>query len=220
MLPIQIEQARVVAAAWVTRRNVLVVASGLVAILGIAAGVTLWLSAREQAAAAAYGEAIGRAQAALGPRAPAGAAATAVLGLEAALGAYPRAGLAGLAAYELGNLRYALRDYDRAVAAYETALAAGLPRPLRTLALGSIAAAWESRRDHGRAAESYRRALAELKPGGEAYESLQLDLARVLEASGRKDEAIETYRQVLRQAPNGVRAADARWRLASLGAAR
>lgn len=220
MLPTQVDVARVLHSPWFARRNLLLAAGGLLGLIAIIGVTTLWLSSRQQVAAAVLGEAIAAAQTAQGPRAGAQAAAAAVRGLETALAQHPNAPLAGLAAYELGNLRYAAREYDRAVAAYETALAAGVPAAVRVLALSSIAAAWESRKDHDKAIAAYRRVLTGLAPGDQGYQSAQLDLGRVQELAGHKDEAIETYRQVLKQAPNGARAGDVRWRLASLGASR
>ena len=43
-------------------------------------------------------------------------------------------------------------------------------------------------------------------------------LARVQEISGDNTAAVETYRRLLREAPQGLRGDDARGRLAALGA--
>jgi tetratricopeptide (TPR) repeat protein len=138
--------------------------------------------------------------------------------LEAVLARYPSAALAGQAAWELGNLRYAERDWERARRAWEITLARSPSSTLRTLARAGIGYAWEAEGNLAKAREAYQAALAGLKPGDFDYEELLMALARVQEQDGDKAAAVETYRRLVRELPQGLRVDDARGRLASLGA--
>lgn len=200
-----------------SRRTLTVGGAALAVVLIGALGLWLWLGAREQAASAAYLPGLLRAQRAQAQGASAEAVATAMVDLETALARYPSARQAGMAAYELGNLRYRRREYDRARAAYEQAAARTLTPTVRPLVLAGIGYTWEEQKQYRAATEAYQQALDGLKPGEFIYESLLLDLARVQELDGKKDAAIETYRRALRELPRGARAGDVRSRLATLG---
>src|SRR5437016_9136543 len=93
---------------WPSRRTLLVAAGLLVAVLVVGGGATLWYLAAQRAASAAYGEALTLAQRSHGPG---GDPAAAAGRLEATLAQYPSGRRAADAAYELGNLRYAQRQY-------------------------------------------------------------------------------------------------------------
>lgn len=191
-------------------------AGALVAAALAGFGLWWWLESREREAAAAYLSAMKNipVNGALTPE----ARAALVQGLEAALARYPASPLAPLAAFELGNLRWAERDWARARAAWEVAAARTASPTVRTLARAGIAYTWEAERNWERAAASFQAALNGLRPGDFQYVDLLLALARVYEAGGKKDAAIETYRKALKEVPETPRADEVRARLARLGA--
>jgi len=138
--------------------------------------------------------------------------------LEAVLARYPSAAMAPLGAYELGNARYAERDWGRARAAYEVAATRTGSPTLRALARAGIGYAWEAERNPTKAAESYQAALAGLTPTDFYYEDLLLDLGRAQEQAGKKDAAVAIYRKYLKDLPTSQRADEIKMRLTRLGA--
>ena len=205
--------------AWPTPRTLLVAALAVVVIAAIAFGLWYWQSAEAQRAASTYAAALAQLSAARNRAAPAEARGAAIKALEGALQQYPSAPMAPHAAFELGGLRYLDREYAKARSAYEIAVARAEAPTLRTLARLGVAATWEAERDYAKAIASYEAALATLTPKDFQYEEALIDLGRVQELAGRKDDAIQTYRRLLKEVPNTRRAEDARVRLASLGAA-
>lgn len=202
---------------WLSTRWIAALVGVLVAATLAGIGLWWWLETREREAASAYLTAMKNlpVNGTLSPEARAAAAQ----GLEAALARYPSSPLAPLAAYELGNLRWAERDWARARAAWEVAAARTTSSTVRTLARAGIAYTWEAERNWERAAGAFQAALSGLRPGDFQYVDLLLDLARVYEASSKKGAAIETYRKVLKEVPDTPRADEVRTRLARLGAA-
>jgi tetratricopeptide (TPR) repeat protein len=194
--------------------------AGLVVLMlgGLGVGAWLWSEARERRATAAYVEPLARLTTArnstLSPEARAGLARE----LEAALAQYPSASVAPEAAYELGNLRFADRDWARARSAWAVATAHAQSPTLRTLAGTGIGYAWEGEGKLAEAREAYGRVLAGMRPGAFYFEEVLMAQARVQEQSGDKAGAVETYRRLLRDVPKSLRADDVRSRLASLGA--
>jgi tetratricopeptide (TPR) repeat protein len=202
---------------WRSPRTLLFGALGVLVLGGLAAGVWLWAEARDRRAVAVYAEPLSRlatARTALTPE----ARATLAQELEAALAQYPSASLAPEAAYELGNLRFAERDWARARGAWEVVRAHAQSPTLRTLAAAGIGYAWEGEGKLKEARDAYGRALGAIKPGAFYFEELLMAQARVQELSGDKAGAVETYRRLLRDVPTSLRADDVRSRLASLGA--
>jgi tetratricopeptide (TPR) repeat protein len=204
---------------WLSPRR-LVVAGGVVLVLAaLGLGGWWWADANERRAAAAYAEPLGRlAEARAGTLTPEARAAIAN-DLEAAMARFPSAALAAQAAWEIGNMRYAERAWERARRAWAITLARSPSPTLRTLARASIGYAWEAEANLPKATEAYQAALAGLRPGDFDYEEVLMALARVQESAGDKAQAAETYRRLLREVPQGLRVDDARSRLASLGAA-
>jgi tetratricopeptide (TPR) repeat protein len=202
-----------------SRRVIALGALALVAALLVIAGVWYWRSVQEQRAASAYATALARLGPARSQDATPEVRATAARELEAALQAHPSASMAAQAAFELAGLRYADRQYAQARGAYEVALARASAPTLRTLARVGIAYTWEAERDHPRAIEALNRTVAELKPGDFLYAETLTDLGRVQELAGRKDDAVQTYRRLLKDLPAWRRADEVRARLAALGAA-
>jgi tetratricopeptide (TPR) repeat protein len=194
-------------------------AAGVVlALLALAAvGGWLWSDARGRRAAAVYADPLMRLAAARGSSLAPETRAGLARDLEAALARQPSAGPAAQAAFELGSLRAAERDWPRARSAWEVAAARGTGT-LRVLAQAGIGYAWEAERNLPKALEAYRAALQGLQPADFHYEELLLAVARVHETAGDKAAAVETYRRLLKDAPGSPRAEDVRIRLASLGA--
>lgn len=199
-----------------SRRTIVVTAVGVLVLAVVAAGLWLWMAAQQRQGAAAYAEVLARLQ---GPTSTPEARGAALGELEAVLQRYPSHAMAAQGAYELGNARFAARQFGQARAAYEVAAAkAGADTTLRPLAQAGIGYTWEAERDYGRAAESFQRTLAPLGPKQFLYEELLVDLARVQELAGRREDAVKTYRKVLED-PKSRRSDDVRARLATLGVA-
>lgn len=203
---------------WPSRRTLAITVAVVVAAAVLGGGAWWWSRTQARRADAAYASALAHVQETVGPQAALAARAAAIRDLEGVLAQYPSARLAGPAAYELANMRYAARDWARARAAYEVALARAESPTVRALARLGIGYTWEAERNYPKALDTYQGGLAALKPGDFQYEELLLDLGRVQELAGRKADAIATYRRALRELPQGLRTADARSRLATLGA--
>lgn len=199
-------------------RTLLIAGGVLVGAVAVAASIWLWSSLSQSRGLAAYAEAMTRAEAGQLPDAPPSARAQAIRELEAVLAEYPGAAEAADAAYQLGNLRYANREFAAARAAYEIALAKQPPQTVRLLAQAGIAYTWEAERNFSKAAESFRAGAEGLTPSDFVYEDLWFGLARSHEMAGQKDAAIATYRQLLKDVPKSRRADMIRARLSALGA--
>ncbi|HEV8616269.1 MAG TPA: tetratricopeptide repeat protein [Methylomirabilota bacterium] len=198
-------------------RRTLVITGGVVAVVVLlAAGGWLWYGVQERRAATAYAEATMRVVAAAGPGASAEAKTAAATALEDAVTRYPSASGGAKAALDLGNLRYESRQWAAARGAYEIAARRGRSGTVTILARSGIGHTWEAERDHAKAADAYQALARDLGPKDFLYEETLLDLARVQEQAGRKADAAETYRRVLKDVPNSRRAAEIRARLATL----
>jgi tetratricopeptide (TPR) repeat protein len=207
------------AIAWPSWRLVGVLAGATLILVGVGVGAWLWSASQQQRAAVAYAEVLARLENAASQPSSPEARAAAVREVEVTLAAYPSSAAAAQAAYTLGNLRYAERDYARARAAFEVAVAGSNSRTLRTLARVALGYTWEAEANFPRAIDAFQAGLNELKPTDFQYEELLVDLARVQERAGRRDDAIASYRRALREVPKGARTDDVLTRLASLGAA-
>jgi tetratricopeptide (TPR) repeat protein len=202
---------------WPGRQTVAIIAAAVAAVLLIGAGIWYWRSAQESRAESAYAFAMTRASAARDANASPGTKAAAAQALESTLQAYPSASPAAQAAYELGNLRFGQRQYAGARSAYEVAAARARSSTIRTAARLGIAYAWEADKDFPKAVDAFQSVLSGLKPDDAFYEEALLALARDQELAGRKDDAVQTYRRLLREVPKTRRAEDVRSKLASLG---
>ncbi|HZF04684.1 MAG TPA: tetratricopeptide repeat protein [Patescibacteria group bacterium] len=196
------------------------VAAGALAlvVLAAAAGGWYWYAGQQRRVAAAYAEVMTRVYAAQSPQAPPEARARAQQELEQLLAQHPSAAPVAEAAYELGNLRYAARQWAPARGAYEIALARGHGPTVRTLARTSIGYTWEAERDWGKAVDAFQAVARDLGPKDFLFDEVQFALARVQELGGRPAEAIATYRRVVKDTPSSVRADEAKQHLMRLGA--
>lgn len=200
-----------------SRRLVAAVGGGVLLLAVLGGGLWLWSDVQQRRADAAYAVALARLAANRGAEPTPETRAAALHDLETTLARYPAAPMAAEAALELGNLRYAERDWARARAAWEITVARSRSSTLSRLARTNIGYTWEAEHNYSKAIEAFQGALTGLKPADFYYEELLVDLARVQELAGQKEAAIETYRRLLRDAPRSVHAADVRARLASLG---
>ncbi len=200
-----------------SRRTLLVLAGAVLAVLVLGGAAWFWYAAEQSRARAAYADVMVRVAAAEGPQATAEARTAAARDLEAILARYPSAAAVPQMAYQLGNVRYGAGQYAAARAAYEVVLDRGATGTLRTLAQVGRGYTWEAERDWAKAMDAYRAALATLGPKDFYYEALLVDLARTQELAGRKDEAVETYRRILKELPQARRGEDVRARLMRLG---
>ena len=200
-----------------SRRTLLVLAGAVLAVLVLGGAAWFWYAADQSRARAAYADVMVRVAAAEGPQATAEARTAAARDLEAILARYPSAAAVPQMAYQLGNVRYGAGQYAAARAAYEVVLARGATGTLRTLAQVGRGYTWEAERDWAKAMDAYRAALATLGPKDFYYEALLVDLARTQELAGRKDEAVETYRRILKELPQARRGEEVRSRLMRLG---
>jgi tetratricopeptide (TPR) repeat protein len=200
-----------------TPRTIVAAGLGAVVVVLLAGGLWFWLSARADQAQAVHADALATAQTARTQQAPPTAKTAAVASLEAALAQAPDAGLAAQTAYELGNLRYELGQFAPARAAYEIALARTASVTVRTMARAGIASTWESERNFAKAVDAYNLALSAEKNVAFYQEDLLIGLGRNQELAGRRDDAIQTYKRILKDVPKLRREDEVRGRLASLG---
>lgn len=201
-----------------TPRALIATGLGALALGLLVGGVWFWMSTQTERAQATHADALAQAYAARNPQSPAAAKTAAMAALEAALAQAPGAPLAVQSAYELGNIRFDSGQYPTARAAYEIAYARTGSATIRTLAHAGIATTWEAERNFAKAIDAYTAALAGQKPGQFYYEDLVIGLGRSQELAGRRDEAIGTYRRLLKDVPKLRREDEIRGRLASLGA--
>ena len=200
-------------------RALVVAGAGFVVLVLLALGAWAWSDAQQRRVQGAYAAVMTRVQAAEAADAPAASKAAATRDLEQLLARYPSARPVPQAAYELGNLRFALQQYPAARSAYELALRRGASSLIRALARSGLGRAWEAERDFARAAEAYGALVKDLDPRSFLFEDALMDQARALELAGRKPEAVAAYQRLLKDLPTARRADEVRIRLATLGTA-
>ena len=207
------------AAPWLNYRpswRALALLGGSLAVLGsVVTGAWLWFAAEQRRGLEAFADAMVTLQTSQFAGAKPEERTQAISGFEGALGEKPSGAIASQVTYELGNLKYGIPQYPESRVAYELA-ARGTSPTLRRLAQMSLGYTWEAQKDYLKAIEAFQSAQASLKPGDFLYEDLAMDLGRVQELAGRKDDAIATYRRVA-SSPKGLRSDEARTRLANFG---
>lgn len=197
-------------------RWVLTAGVGLLVLVGLGVGGWSWYQAAEARAAEAVAEAVALAQEALAPQGTAVQRDAAAQQLEAVITQYPSRRIVPEAAYHLGNIRYESRAWEAARAAYALALAKGAQGSLAALSRLGIGYSWEAQGKFQEALGAYQEALRGVPAGHFLFEELLMDVARAQELSGKPDQAIETYRRILREVSQSRRADDIRSRLATL----
>ena len=202
-----------------TPRTLVASGLGLLVLVLVVGGLWFWMSAQSERAQATHADALAQAHAVRNPQTPAAAKASAITALESALAQAPGAALAAQSAYELGSIRFDTGQFESARAAYEIARGRADSITIRTLAQAGIAATWEAERNFTKAVDAYSAAVADQKAGQFYYEDLLIGLGRSQELAGRKDDAIATYKRLLKDVPKLRRGDEIRGRLASLGVA-
>jgi tetratricopeptide (TPR) repeat protein len=198
--------------------RVLVIAGVVtVVVLAGAAGGWYWYDSQQRRIAGMYAEVMTRVYAAQSPQSPADARAQAQKELEQLLTQHPSAAPVAEAAYELGNLRYAARQWAPARSAYEIALARGRSATVRTLARTSIGYTWEAEQNWGKAIDAYGALARDLAPRDFLFDDVQFALARAQELGGKPADAVATYQRLLKDEPNGLRSEEAKQQLLRLG---
>jgi tetratricopeptide (TPR) repeat protein len=192
-------------------------AAGAVAVVVVLAlAVWAWYRWQESSGLAALAQANALAQWSQRPEAPPGTRERAIGALEAVIGDYPRLSASLQASYELGNLKYADKQYAAARSAYEAAIAKGASGALRTLAAMGIGYAWEAEKNYAAAAQAYAAAAKGLSPRAFLYEEVLMAEARDEELAGKPAVALEIYQRLLRDMPETRHAEDLRNRVAAL----
>jgi tetratricopeptide (TPR) repeat protein len=196
--------------------RVLAILGGSALVLGIAvAAASLWFAAEQRRGLEAFAEAMVKLPSSQGPNAGPEAKGQVIRDLEGTLSQKPSASVLSQVTYELGNLKYRAQQYSASRSAYE--LTAGGPSPtLRRLAQVSLGYTWEIQKDYPKAIEAFEKVLSPLKSGDFLYDDLMMDLARVQELAGHRDDAMKTYQRVAAN-PKSLRSDDARDRLANFG---
>jgi tetratricopeptide (TPR) repeat protein len=197
-------------------RWVLAAGVGLLVLLGLGFGAWSWYSAVQARGLQELAQASALAQEALGPQGTLTQREAAIRRLEEAIARYPSNRSVPQAAYHLGNLRYDAHAYEAARGAYTLALAKGASGSLTHLCRLGVGYAWEGQGNYGNALAAYQEALLHLGPTDFLYEEVLMAVARAAELTGKLDQALESYRRILREVPQTRRADDIRWRLASL----
>lgn len=190
----------------------------LVAVLG--AGGWWWYRAEQRRVLATWAQIETRLITARGPQAAPEQRAALISEVEQFLNANRSSVVTALAAYDLGNLRFATGQYGGARVAYELALARGASPTIRTLTRSELAATWEAERDFAKAADLYQALLGDLQAKDFLFEQTLLDLARNQALAGRRDQAVAAYQRLLKDLPGSARADEVRARLAALTAAK
>jgi len=190
--------------------------AGLLIGLAIGGGVWTLIQHKDARAREAFAQTTASYRQALGNPDP-GALEEAAGTLTRFIADYSRAPMLAQAWYYLGNVEYQRRRHEAAAAAYEEAARrdGGTIGLLSRLGQGY---AWEAKGDPGRALDAYNAGLKGRGPKDFLYADLLLSVGRVQEQLKQPAAAIETYRRLLREAPDTVRGEEIRTRLAILGA--
>lgn len=190
----------------------------VICLLLLPLGGWAWWSSYQSRGLAELDLATPRIREAQSPQASAELRAAAIKALESVIERYPWLTALPHAAYQLGNLRYQAKQFDRARTAYQLALAKGARGSLATLCWLGIGYAWEAQGDHANALAAFQAALQGLTAQDFLYEELLVSLARSHELLGQRDRAREAYQRLLKDLPQSRRAEEIRSRLASLEA--
>jgi len=203
---------------WPSLRTLVIAAGIAIVLLAAGVGGWYWYAGQQRRVAAAYAEVMARAYAANAPQAPADAKARAQQDIERLLAQHPSATPVAEAAFELGNLRYAARQWAPARGAYEIAAGRAQSSTVRALARTSIGYTWEAERDWGKAIDTYQGIARDLGPKDFLFDEVSFALARAQELGGKPADAIATYQRLLKDEPAGLRSEEAKQQLMRLGA--
>jgi tetratricopeptide (TPR) repeat protein len=131
---------------------------------------------------------------------------------------YPRTPSASIAPFYIGNAYMELKDFDSAISSYQTFLEKNPKNDILAgityQRLGYAYLAKNSPEEARQAFESVERLAGALNGDQADYE-----LGRIHEASGKKDEAIKRYQEIVNRYPDSLFLAEAQRRLSALGVA-
>jgi tetratricopeptide (TPR) repeat protein len=190
---------------------------GVVIVLAVFGAVWTFLQQREASARRASAAAVATYRTAIAPGADAKQLEEAARSLKQLVTDYPRASGAASAWYYLGNIEYQRGNHDVAVSAFEEA-ARRDHASIGVLSRLGAGYAWEAKQDPSRALSAYQEGLKGRTPKDFQSVELLLGIARAQEQLKQPAAAVETYRRILKEAPEAPRAEEARARLALLGA--
>jgi tetratricopeptide (TPR) repeat protein len=137
--------------------------------------------------------------------------------LKGFLSDHPRARVSAEGWYLLGNVQFRLKNLDAALVAYGEAVRHGSPS-IAALAGLDLGYAREAKGDLKGALDAFNQTLAGRTPRDFLYGELLVAKGRILEQTGDKAGAIETYRRFLKDLPSSGRLDEIRARLGFLGA--
>jgi TolA-binding protein len=198
-------------------RWIILGALGVVVVLAATGAAWTFLQQREASSRQASAVAAATYRTAIAPGADAKQLDEAARSLKQFVSDYPRSAGAASAWYFLGNVEYQRGNHDDAVHAFDEAARrdSGSVGVLSRLGAGY---AWEAKPDPGRALTAYQEGLKGRGPKDFQSVELLLGVARAQEQLKQPAAAIETYRRIVKEAPEAPRADEARARLAVLGA--
>lgn len=128
---------------------------------------------------------------------------------------FPRTSTAPIARYEIGNIYYEMKDYDLAEKQYQHLIDTHSSKealmPLIHLKMGYLR---QTKGDHASALNHFR-VVYELK-GSKNRDQAGYEMARALETTKKRDEAIKTYKEVSEAFPKSPWRIEAMARLAIL----
>lgn len=131
---------------------------------------------------------------------------------------FPGSRAATNALFSMGNLYYAMKDYDRAIQAYQDALSAsGLRNEIRSLAYSGLAYCYEAKGDVGKALEAYEKSIPHA-PGGAVLSAAYSGMAAIYLEKKDLAKALEYYRKAQEQKSDPVMDAMIRRKIAELEA--
>lgn len=189
---------------------------GVVVLLLLGAGGWYWRGAYQATGLSAFSHASSLVQDTLSAQVRPVQIEAAVIALEDFIARYPRHPAVPQAAYHLGNLRYQTKAYEAARDAYRMALRKGATDTLASLCRLGIGYAWEAQGSYPNALTAYQDAAASLRARDFLYEETLLAVGRTQEFLQQRDQALETYRGILRHLPQSGRADEVRARLAGI----
>lgn len=189
---------------------------GFLLLLLLGAGGWYWWGAYQASGLSAFSQASQLVQDALSAQTSPERVEAAIKALEEFIARYSRHPALPQAAYYLGNLRYQARAYEAARDAYGTALRKGASDSLAFFCRLGIGYSWEAQGNYPSALAAYQQAAANRKVRDFLYEETLLAVGRTQEILKQRDQALETYRGILRDFPQSVRAEEVRFRVASI----
>lgn len=190
---------------------------GVVVVLAATGAGWIFLEQRAGSARRASAAAAATYRTAIAPGADAKQLDEAARALKQLVSDYPRSAGAASAWYSLGNVEYQRGNHDDAIRAFDEA-ARRDSASVGVLSRLGAGYAWEAKLDPGRALAAYQEGLKGRGPKDFQSVELLLGIARAQEQLKQPAAAIETYRRIVKEAPEAPRADEARARLAVLGA--